>query len=65
MLLVVIVQPVAFGVSSNLILQSQSNWSLFNGTRQKGRRELDNRLSLEIGETALRMQWAVPNTALQ
>jgi len=26
------IQPIAFGVSFNLILQSQSNWSLFNGT---------------------------------
>jgi len=42
--------PIAFGVSCNLILQSQSNWSLFNGTWQKRRRELDNRLSFEIGE---------------
>jgi len=42
--------PIAFGVSCNLILQSQSNWSLFNGTWQKRRRELDNRLSFEVGE---------------
>ena len=29
------IQPIAFGVSFNLNLQSQSHWSLFNGTRQK------------------------------
>ena len=28
-------QPIAFGVSCNLNLQSQSPWSLFNGTWQK------------------------------
>jgi len=49
-------QPIIFGVSFNLILQSQSNWSLFNGTRQKRRRELDDRLSFGIGETTLQMQ---------
>ena len=27
-----LVQPIAFGVSLNLNLQSQSPWSLFNGT---------------------------------
>jgi len=41
---------IAFGVSFNLIRQSQSNWSLSNGTWQKRRRELDNQLSFEIGD---------------
>mmetsp|Transcript_39367 Transcript_39367/g.63455 ORF Transcript_39367/g.63455 Transcript_39367/m.63455 type:complete len:124 (+) Transcript_39367:3035-3406(+) len=50
------VQAIASGESSNLILQSQSNWSLFNGTWQKRHRELENRLSCEIGEMTLRMQ---------
>jgi len=31
-------------VSFNLVLQSQSNWPLFNGTWLKRRRELDNRI---------------------
>ena len=26
------IQPIAFGVSFNLILQSQCSWSFFNGT---------------------------------
>jgi len=43
-------------VSYNLILQSQSNWSIFNGTWQKGRGELDNWLRLEIEEMTLQMQ---------
>ena len=33
-----IVQPIAFGVSLNLNVQSQSNWSHFNGTWQKSYR---------------------------
>ena len=44
------IQPIKFRVSFNPILQSQSNWSLFDGTWQKKRRELDNQLSFEIGE---------------
>ena len=48
-------QPIAFGMSFNHILQSQSNWSLFNGTWQKRRKELDNGLSFEIGEITLQM----------
>ena len=36
------VQPIAFEVSCNLILQSESNWSLFNGMWQKRRKELKN-----------------------
>ena len=35
-------QPIAFGVSFNHILQSESNRSLFNGTWQKRPSELDN-----------------------
>jgi len=40
-------QPVAFGVSFNLNPQSQSHWSLFNGTWQKRPRELDHRWRFE------------------
>ena len=50
------VQPVAFGVAFNLILHSLSHWSLFNGTWQKRRKELDLRLSFEIREMTLQMQ---------
>jgi len=35
------VQPMAFGVSFNLNLQSQSLWSLFNGTWRKRPRDLE------------------------
>jgi len=42
------VQPVVFKVSCNLNLQAQSHWSLFNGTWQKRRIELDHRLEFEI-----------------
>ena len=44
------VQPIAFEGSFDLILQSQSNWPLFDGTWQKRRKELDNQLSFEDGE---------------
>ena len=37
-------------------LQSQSRWSLFNGTWQKRRRELENRLRFEIEEMTLQVQ---------
>ena len=47
------VQPIAFGVSFNHNLQSQSHWSLFNGTWQKRPRELDSRLRFEIQEMTL------------
>ena len=47
------IQHIAFGVSFHLILQSQSNWSLFNGTWQKRRTEVDHRLSFGIGERTL------------
>jgi len=50
------VQPIAFGVSFKLNLQSQSPWSLFNGTWQKRPRELDYRLRFEIEEVTLQMQ---------
>jgi len=42
-----------------LNLQSQSRWSLFNGTWQKGPRELDYWLRFEIQETTLQMQQAI------
>jgi len=35
-----LLQAIVFGVSFDLILQSQYNWSLFNGTWQKRHREL-------------------------
>ena len=47
------VQPIAFGVSFNLNLQSQSPWSLLNGTWQKRPRELDYRLRFEIQDMTL------------
>ena len=40
------IQPIAIGFSINLNLQSRSDWSLFNGSRQKRRRELD--FSIEL-----------------
>jgi len=49
-------QRVAFGVSLNLNLQSQSHWSLFYETWQKRPRVLDHRLRFETGETTLQMQ---------
>ena len=49
-------QPIAFGASFSLNLQSQSPWSLFNGTWQKRPRELENRLRFEIEEMTLQMQ---------
>jgi len=49
-------QPVAFAVSFNVNLQSQSPWSLFNGTWQKKPRELDHRLRFENEEMTLQMQ---------
>ena len=48
-----VIQPIAFEVSINLIPQSQSDGSLFNGTWQKRGRELNNRLSFDLGETTL------------
>ena len=51
-----IIRPFAFGVSFNLNLQSQSVWSLFNGTWQKKPRELDYQLRFEIEEIILQMQ---------
>ena len=49
-------RPVAFGVSFNLNLQSQSLWSLFNRTRKKRPRELHHRLRFENEEMTLQMQ---------
>jgi len=57
-------QPIACGVSSNQILQSQSDGSLFNETLQKRRRELDSWLRLEIGEMTLHLQEAVFDVSL-
>ena len=51
-------QPIAFGVSFNLNLQSQSSWSLFNGTWEKRPRALEYRLRFENEEMALQMQYA-------
>jgi hypothetical protein len=56
---IVLVQPIAFGVSFNHNPQSQSQWSLFNGTWQKRLKELDHRLRFEIEEMTLQMQQAV------
>jgi len=53
------IQPIAFDVSFNLNLQSQSYWSLFNGTWQKKSRALDHQLRFERQETTLQMQQAV------
>jgi len=50
------VHPIAFGILFNLDLQSQSPWSLFNGTWQKRPREPDYRLRFEIEEMTLQMQ---------
>jgi len=47
------VQPIAFWVSFNLNLKSQSHHSLFNGTWQKRYGELENRLRFKIGEMLL------------
>jgi len=41
------VQPISFGVSFDLNLQSQSHWSLSNTTWQKRPRELDHRLRFQ------------------
>jgi len=56
---ITLLQPIAFGVSFNLNLQSHSPWSLFIGTWQKRPRELDYRLRLEIEGMTLQMQYAV------
>jgi len=54
-----ILQPIAFWVSFNRILQSQSLWSLFNGTSLKRPRKLDHRLRFQNDEMTLQMQYAV------
>jgi len=46
-------QPIAFGVSFNLNLQSQSRGSVCHGTCQKRPRELDYRLKRETTERTL------------
>jgi len=42
-----VLQPITFGVSFNLNLQSQYRWSLCNGTWQKTPEGLDPRLRFE------------------
>ena len=49
-------QPIAFGVSFNLNVQSQSHWSLVNGTCQKKPTELKHRLRIEPEEITLQIQ---------
>ena len=52
-----LVQPIAFRATFYLNLQSQSPWSLFNGTWQKRlARELEHRLRFENEEMTLQMQ---------
>ena len=50
------VEPIACEVSFDDNLQSQSAWSLFNGTWPKRLGELDHRLRIEEEETTLEMQ---------
>ena len=50
------IQPIAFGVSCNLILHSQSNWSLFNGTGQERCRAVHARLIFEIREMRFQIE---------
>ena len=50
------IQPIAFRVSFNLNLQSQSPWCLFNGTWQKRFKELEPRLRFETVKMTLQMQ---------
>jgi len=59
-----VIQPIAFEVPFHLIPQSQSDWSLFNGTWQKRGRELDTRLSFDIKEMTLQMQQAIIQQSL-
>ena len=49
-------QPIAFVVSFNLNLQSQSYWSLFNGTYKKRPTALDYRLRFENLEMTPQMR---------
>ena len=51
--------PVAFGVSLNLNLQSQSPWSHFDGTRKKRPGALDHRLRFENEEMTLQMRYHI------
>ena len=50
------IQPIAFGVSFNLNLQSQSPWPRFDETWQKRPRGVEHRLRFEIEEMTLQMQ---------
>ena len=52
----VVLAPIAFGVSYNPNLQSQSYLSLFNETWQTRSGELDHGLRFEIEEMTLQMQ---------
>ena len=52
----VYIQPISFEVLSYLSLQSQSPWSLCNGTWWKRPRELDDRLRFENEKMTLQMQ---------
>ena len=52
------VKTIAFGVLFNRILQSQSDWSPFNGMWQKRRRELDHRLRPDSQQMTFQMQQA-------
>ena len=49
-------QPIAFVVSFNLNLQSQSYWSLFNGTYKKRPTALDYGLRFENAEMTPQMR---------
>ena len=52
------IQPITFGVSFILYLQSQSQWSLLNGTWQK-RPRTRHQIRFEKQEITLQMQYAV------
>jgi len=54
-----LVQPIAFGGSFDLNLQSQSRWSLFNRTWQRRPRDLDHWFRFQFEEMTLLMQQAV------
>jgi len=53
------IQPIIFGVSFNLTVQSQSPWSLCDGTWKKRIRELEHRLWFNIEAITLQMQYWV------
>jgi len=58
------VQPIAFGVSFNLNLQSQSHSSLLNETWQKRPNELNHSLGFETEEITHQMQQAANSDLL-